>query len=117
MGEDFEVHGVEPIASAWAVVYFSDDGETQTELFRGSEEEAHAYYDAETTYVAFVGTEAEAEAWMQARQDAATDLWPANLTMAAGALIILAGLGLGWRRPPERSAGMEAPQDLVGVGS
>ncbi len=113
--EDFSLHGVEPIASAWAVVYFADDGGTQRELFRGSEEEAHAFYETQTSHVAFTGTSAEYQEWERARLEAATDLLPANLTIAAGALIILAGLGLGWRRRPEQP--VDTPQDLVGVGS
>ena len=117
MGEDFDLHGVEPIASAWGVFHYTDDGETRTEVFRGSELEANAYYDAEAVVVAFTGTQAEFEVWEQAQQEAATDLLPANLTIAAGALIILAGLGLGWRRRPERFDDAGAtPQDLVGVG-
>ncbi len=117
MGEDFDLHGVEPIAPEWGVFFSTDEGETRTEVFRGNEEEAHAFYDTKTTYVAFTGTEAEAQAWEQARHEESINLLPANLTIAAGAVIILAGLGLGWRRRPEQPADDGSrPQDLVGAG-
>ncbi len=101
-----DAHEIEEIDESTSVVYtFAPETGDPIEVFRGSHDEAQAWKnaaDAETRVLVFEGPRDEALAWDQARTEAGRNMMIPNLIIAAGVLLILAGLGLGWRRQPNR---------------
>ena len=92
---------VEDVDEATAVVYrIQNDSEARTEVFRGTPDDAHAYYLEQTRVLVFEGPQEEAEAWDEARHEDRESMLIPNLVIATGVLIVGAGLVIGWRRTP-----------------
>jgi len=92
-------HKIQEIDDATSVVYAGVRTDTLIEVFRGTRHEVDQWVNTRTTRVlVFEGPADEALAWDEARREAGRNMLVPNLIIAAGLVILAAGLTLGWAR-------------------